>query len=135
MTRKILILLAGVAAAHAAHDPVFAVQGLISRVLGPQALHRFQLEAIAADPSGLDVFEQGSNGSLVVLRGSCGSSLAVALNTYLKYQVTCTPSHPETHGHARAHASRARIAHAHEHVGSLVCKSGRTGEHQHFLGA
>lgn len=72
--------------AHAAHDPVAAVSGLITRILGAATLPRFQLETIPIDASGLDVFEMDSNGPLVVLRGNTGVSLATALNTFLKYR-------------------------------------------------
>ena len=76
----------GGAPAHAAHDPVAAVSGLITRILGAAALPRFRLEAIAGDASGLDVFETDSDGERVVLRGNTGVSLATALNNYLKYR-------------------------------------------------
>ena len=83
MLAALLLLLLPVAhaATHATHDPVAAVRGLITRVLGAPVLAHFQLETIPADPaSGLDVFEMDSSGALVVLRGNTGSSLAAALN-------------------------------------------------------
>ena len=72
--------------AYTTHDPVAAVSGLITRLLGPSVLARFQLEAIPVDASGLDVLETDSSGALVVLRGNTGVALATALNNYLKYQ-------------------------------------------------
>ena len=77
--------------AAAAHDPVAAVAGLITRLLGADALPRFALSVIPADPAtGLDVFEAGAAGALVALRGSSGTALAVALNNYLKYDLNAS---------------------------------------------
>ena len=94
MSRCLLsLLLCALALPHAlgAHDPIAAVDGLLVRLLGAPARALFQLETVAADPAtGLDVFELGSNGSLVVLRGNCGSSLAAALNVYLKYELNAS---------------------------------------------
>ena len=75
--------------ARAAHDPVAAVSGLITRLLGADALPRFSLAALPADPSGLDAFELGADadGKRVALRGTSGTALAVALNNYLKYEL------------------------------------------------
>ena len=74
-------------------DPVSAAKGLIGRVLGADAVPLFQLEAIPADPStGLDVYETGSAGSLVVLRGNTGVAIATALNNYLKYTLNASIS-------------------------------------------
>lgn len=77
MMRLILAALAAAAcgspiARSGLHDPVGSVQGLISRVLGPQYVSAFQLQVIPADPSGNDVFELDSSGSQVVIRGSAG---------------------------------------------------------------
>ena len=91
MTRLLLALALVLPAARAAHDPVAAVSGLITRLLGADALPRFSLSAIAPDAAtGLDVFEAGADGPRVALRGSSGTALAVALNNYLKYDVNAS---------------------------------------------
>lgn len=81
--------------ATAAPDPVAAVAGLITRLLGPAYLPVFALEGIPADAaSGRDVFEIASGPSggpaRVTLRGNTGVSLASALGWYLKF--TCNAS-------------------------------------------
>jgi alpha-N-acetylglucosaminidase len=91
MPRLLLALALVLPAARAAHDPVAAVSGLITRLLGADALARFSLSAIAPDAAtGLDVFEAGADGPRVALRGSSGTALAVALNNYLKYDVNAS---------------------------------------------
>ena len=80
MARLAAVLAAALSAraASAAHDPVAAVSGLITRLLGADALPRFSLATIPADAAtGLDVFEVGAAGALVALRGSSGTALAV----------------------------------------------------------
>jgi alpha-N-acetylglucosaminidase len=75
------------------HDPISAATGLITRILGADAVGRFQLETIPVDPvTGRDVFEIDSSGSLVVLRGNTGVALATALNNFLKYSLNVSVS-------------------------------------------
>ena len=75
------------------HDPISAATGLITRILGADAVGRFQLETIPVDPvTGRDVFEIDSSGSLVVLRGNTGVALATAFNNFLKYSLNISVS-------------------------------------------
>ena len=91
--RSALLLLLSARAVTSAHDPIAAATGLITRILGVEAVTLFQLETIPADPAtGRDVFEISSSGSLVVLRGNTGVSLATALNNYLKYSLNVSVS-------------------------------------------
>ena len=79
--------------ARAAADPVTSATGLLSRLLGPDAVPLFQLEAIPSDPTtGLDVFEMDAAGSRVVLRGNTGVAISTALNNYLKYTLNASVS-------------------------------------------
>jgi alpha-N-acetylglucosaminidase len=79
--------------ARAAADPVMSATGLLSRLLGPDAVPLFQLEAIPSDPTtGLDVFEMDAAGSRVVLRGNTGVAISTALNNYLKYTLNASVS-------------------------------------------
>jgi hypothetical protein len=69
-----------------AADPIAAVSGLVTRLLGPAALPRFRFEVIPADPAtARDAYEMDAAGELVVLRGNTGVALSTALNNYLKY--------------------------------------------------
>ena len=95
--RLTLALCACACLVSAGHDPVAAVQGLITRMLGAAALPLFQLESIPADESGKDVFETAASGSLVVLRGNTGVALATALNNYLKYECNISISWGRNH--------------------------------------
>jgi alpha-N-acetylglucosaminidase len=75
------------------HDPVSAVQGLISRVLGPGYVAAFTLSVIPPDAAtSNDVFTlaPGPGGSGVAISGSSGVALASGLGWYLKY--TCNAS-------------------------------------------
>ena len=72
-------------------DPVTAVQGLVERVLGKEAVTKFEFQVIAADyASGRDVFEVDFNGTKPVLRGNTGVAIASGLNHYLKYWCNCS---------------------------------------------
>ena len=67
-------------------DPIASVEGLISRVLGPEYLTQFALQVIPADPTTKhDVFELEASGAVVMIRGNTGVSLASGLGWYLKY--------------------------------------------------
>ena len=71
-----------------AADPVAAVTGLITRLLGAAYVPAFTLEVIPADAAtGRDVFETAPPvaAGRVTLRGNTGVSLASALGWYLKY--------------------------------------------------
>ena len=74
-------------------DPVSAIEGVVSRILGKQYVSSFEYEAIPQD-NGQDVFEvdASSDGSKPVLRGNNGVSLASGLNAYLKYLCNCSIS-------------------------------------------
>lgn len=74
-------------------DPVSAIQGLVSRNLGPQYVGLFGYDVIS-DQAGSDVFEIDSDSkqNKPVLRGNNGVSLASALNFYLKYSCNCSIS-------------------------------------------
>jgi alpha-N-acetylglucosaminidase len=61
--------------------------GLLRRLL-PAQTDSFVLEWIPAD-QGRDVFEIGSRGDKIVLRGNNGVAIASALNWYLKYYCHC----------------------------------------------
>ena len=67
-----------------APDPVAAVTGLITRLLGPARVPAFELQVIPRAPDGAAVYELGADGSRVVLRGDSGVSLASALGAYLR---------------------------------------------------
>jgi alpha-N-acetylglucosaminidase len=91
--RCCVLFLFCVAAVSAGHDPVAAVTGLITRLLGAASVPRFSLSVIPSDPAtGLDVYETDFDAATgaVVLRGNTGVSLSTALNNYLKY--TCNIS-------------------------------------------
>ena len=68
-------------------NPIAAIQGLVTRLLGSQYVNRFVYEVIPADSTGRDVFEVdwSSAQNKPVVRGNTGVSLASALNYYLKY--------------------------------------------------
>lgn len=60
-----LVVSPTVALGQNAATEVEAVQGLVSRLLGPRAVDQFDLDLISPDPSGHDVFQllpTGSNG-------------------------------------------------------------------------
>ena len=73
-------------------DPLPAIQGLISRILGPSYVDKFTYEVIPSDQRGDDVFEVDTDSSKPVLRGNNGVALASAFNYYLKYFCNCSIS-------------------------------------------
>lgn len=75
-------------------DPLDAIEGLVSRVLGEKYVSQFVYEVISHDPSGRDVFEidVDETNTRPVLRGNNGVALASALNFYLKYTCNCSVS-------------------------------------------
>ena len=74
-------------------DPIPAIQGLISRILGPSYVDKFVYEAIS-DRDGYDVFEIDVDAQQrkPVLRGNNGVAFASAFNYYLKYFCNCSIS-------------------------------------------
>ena len=74
-------------------DPIPAIQGLVSRILGESYVDKFDYETISSY-DGKDVFEIDANplDRKPILRGNNGVSLASALNFYLKYQCNCSIS-------------------------------------------
>ena len=74
-------------------DPIPAIQGLVSRILGESYVDKFDYEIISSY-DGKDVFEIDANSldKKPVLRGNNGVSLASALNFYLKYWCNCSIS-------------------------------------------
>lgn len=74
-------------------DPIPAIQGLVSRILGESYVDKFDYEVIASS-DGKDVFEIDANplDKKPILRGNNGVSLASALNFYLKYSCNCSIS-------------------------------------------
>ena len=68
-------------------DPLPAIQGLVSRILGSNYVTRFNYEVIPASQNGYDVFEVDADSTHgePVLRGNNGVALASAFNYYLKY--------------------------------------------------
>ena len=75
-------------------DPIPAIQGLVSRVLGSNLVNQFTYEVIPADEKGNDVFEIDADlkGNKPVLRGNNGVALSSAFNYYLKYFCNCSIS-------------------------------------------
>ena len=72
------------------HDPISAVTGLVSRVLGPTYTTAFNFSVIPADEStGNDVFELGE-GYPIVIRGNTGVALSSGLGWYMKYSLQCS---------------------------------------------
>ena len=71
-------------------DPIPAIQGLVSRILGENYVDKFDYEVISSS-DGKDVFEIDANplDKKPILRGNNGVSLASALNFYLKYSCIC----------------------------------------------
>ena len=91
-----LLLLLGTAAAlppMPKGDPIPAIQGLVSRILGPSHVKGFSYEVIA-DQKGFDVFEIDADlqQGKPVLRGNNGVALSSAFNYYLKYFCNCSVS-------------------------------------------
>lgn len=74
-------------------DPIPAIQGLVSRILGESYVDKFDYEVISSS-DGKDVFEIDANplDKKPILRGNNGVSLASALNFYLKYSCNCSIS-------------------------------------------
>lgn len=74
-------------------DPIPAIQGLVSRILGESYVDKFDYEVISS-LDGKDVFEIDANplDKKPILRGNNGVSLASALNFYLKYSCNCSIS-------------------------------------------
>ena len=74
-------------------DPVSAIEGLVTRLLGPHWVDQFSYEVISPDESGRDAFEVDADAdNKPLLRGNNGVSLASALNYYLKYEANCAVS-------------------------------------------
>ena len=91
-----LVLLASSAAAFPLMpkgDPIPAIQGLVSRILGPSYVDKFVYEVIS-DQDGSDVFgiDTDTLDNKPILRGNNGVSLASAFNYYLKYFCNCSIS-------------------------------------------
>ena len=74
-------------------EPISAIEGLISRILGPAFVDKFTYEVIP-DQDGSDVFSIDSDtlDNKPVLRGNNGVALASAFNYYLKYFCNCSIS-------------------------------------------
>ena len=74
-------------------DPIPAIQGLISRILGPSYVDKFIYEVIS-DQNDFDVFEVDGDlqDNKPILRGNNGVALASAFNYYLKYFCNCSIS-------------------------------------------
>jgi len=74
-------------------DPIPAIQGLVSRILGESYVDKFDYEVISSS-DGKDAFEIDANplDKKPILRGNNGVSLASALNFYLKYSCNCSIS-------------------------------------------
>lgn len=72
-------------------DPITAIEGLVSRILGREYVTQFVYEVIPPGPAGHDVFEIDASVK-PVLRGNNGVALASALNFYLKYNCNCSVS-------------------------------------------
>ena len=74
-------------------DPIPAIQGLVSRILGESYVDKFDYEVISSS-DGKDVLEIDANplDKKPILRGNNGVSLASALNFYLKYSCNCSIS-------------------------------------------
>jgi alpha-N-acetylglucosaminidase len=66
-------------------DPIAAVQGLVSRVLGPQYIAAFTFQVLPPDPSGNDAFQIGSKQGTVFIQGTTGVAMASGVHWYLKY--------------------------------------------------
>ena len=95
--RTLLVFLALVAVSSALEmpvgDPVTAIEGLVSRILGEKYVAEFVYEVIPPDSvSGHDIFEIDATTKKPVLRGNNGVALASALNFYLKYNCNCSIS-------------------------------------------
>ena len=74
-------------------DPITAIEGLVTRILGKEYVAMFEFEVIS-DAGGYDVFEidADTQAEKPILRGNNGVSLASALNFYLKYSCNCSIS-------------------------------------------
>ena len=74
-------------------DPLPAIEGLVTRILGESYVSKFGYEVIP-DEEGKDVFEVDADqqAKKPILRGNNGVSLASALNFYLKYSCNCAIS-------------------------------------------
>ena len=74
-------------------EPIPAIQGLVSRILGEEFVSMFEYDVIPS-VDGKDVFELDTNATdnKPVLRGNNGVALASALNFYLKYNCNCSIS-------------------------------------------
>jgi alpha-N-acetylglucosaminidase len=81
-----LVLASGLARPLHVHDPVGSVQGLITRILGPEYVSAFSLSVIPADLSGNDTFVlgPGSGNARVSISGNRGISISAGLYSYLK---------------------------------------------------
>ena len=73
-------------------DPIAAVQGLITRLLGKQHVSSFVYEVIEDASNSHDVFEFDSSDGKPLLRGNNGVAFGSALNHYLKYYCNCSVS-------------------------------------------
>ena len=73
------------------HDAVAAVQGLVSRVLGPAFLPAFTFSVLPPDAAtGNDVFELAPGASPIAITGSSGVALAAGLGWYLKFSANAS---------------------------------------------
>ena len=74
-------------------QPITAIRGLVSRILGPKYVASF-FYVVIPDENGFDVFEVDVTlqGDKPVLRGNNGVALASAFNYYLKYFCNCSIS-------------------------------------------
>lgn len=79
------------------HDGVEAIQGLVGRVLGADAVGRFAYEAIPYDlVSGHDVYEIENVGGVLTLRGSSGMLMAFCCECAHGPMLNSLPLHPPT---------------------------------------
>lgn len=74
-------------------DPTAAIEGLVTRILGPSYVDKFVFKVIP-DENGFDVFEVAADleQNKPILSGNNGVALASAFNYYLKYTCNCSIS-------------------------------------------
>lgn len=74
-------------------DPITAVEGLVTRLLGEKYVSEFIFQVIDSS-NGYDAFEldHDAKEEKPILRGNNGVALASALNHYLKYFCNCSVS-------------------------------------------
>ena len=75
-------------------DPIPAIKGLVTRILGPSYVDKFIFEVIPGEHGYFDVFEVTTDfqRNKPILGGNNGVALASALNYYLKYYCNCSIS-------------------------------------------